>query len=92
LAAADRLLLDLDGGCARAAGIARAQAAALVSCTVDREADAVEVVAEVSIGRLPVDLPIGPARARSRAGPIRAAAAATTAAADEGVSATAGGS
>ncbi|MFD9591629.1 Rv3654c family TadE-like protein [Kitasatospora sp. NPDC059973] len=92
LAAADRLLLDLDGGCARAAGIARAQAAALVSCTVDREADAVEVVAEVSIGRLPVDLPIGPARARSRAGPIRAAAAATAAAADEGVSATAGGS
>ncbi|MFJ9946633.1 Rv3654c family TadE-like protein [Kitasatospora sp. NPDC091207] len=88
LAAADRLLLDPDGGCGRAAGIARAQAATLVSCVVDREADAVEVIAEVPIGGLPVDLPIGPARARSRAGPIRAAAVAT----DESVSGTAGGS
>ncbi|MGV9269921.1 Rv3654c family TadE-like protein [Kitasatospora sp. NPDC003701] len=88
LAAADRLLLDPDGGCGRAAGIAQAQAATLVACTVDREADAVEVVAEVRIGGVPVDLPIGPARARSRAGPVRAAATVT----DEDVSATAGGS
>ncbi|MFF1902282.1 Rv3654c family TadE-like protein [Kitasatospora sp. NPDC058218] len=88
LAAADRLLLDPDGGCGRAAGIAQAQAATLVSCTVEREADAVEVVAEVRIGGVPVGLPIGPARARSRAGPVRAPAAAT----DEDVSATAGGS
>ncbi|WTG93774.1 flp pilus-assembly TadE/G-like family protein [Kitasatospora sp. NBC_01560] len=73
LAAADRLLLDADGGCGRAAGIAGAQAATVVSCTVDREADAVEVVAEVPVRGLPVRLPVGPARARSRAGPVRAA-------------------
>ncbi|MFD0272647.1 Rv3654c family TadE-like protein [Kitasatospora sp. NPDC127111] len=79
LAAADRLLSDVDGGCGRAAGIAAAQAATVVSCTVDREADAVEVVAEVPVGGLPVRLPVGPARARSRAGPVRATAAATAA-------------
>lgn len=72
LAAADRLLLDPDGGCARAAGIATAQGAVLVSCAVDRSADAVDVVAEVDVGRLPVRLPVGPARARARAGPVRA--------------------
>ncbi|MEU9042487.1 MULTISPECIES: Rv3654c family TadE-like protein [unclassified Kitasatospora] len=73
LAAADRLLLDPDGGCARAAGIAAAQGAGLVSCVVDRSADVVEVVAEVRVGWLPVRLPVGPARARARAGPVRAA-------------------
>ncbi|MFH8381255.1 Rv3654c family TadE-like protein [Kitasatospora sp. NPDC018058] len=72
LAAADRLLLEADGGCGRAAGIAAAQGAALVSCAVDRSADAVEVVAEVPVGGLPVRLPVGPARARARAGPVRA--------------------
>ncbi|MER7580740.1 Rv3654c family TadE-like protein [Kitasatospora sp. NPDC097691] len=72
LAAADRLLLDADGGCARAAGIAGAQGADLVSCTVDRSADAVDVVAEVKVGRLPVRVLVGPARARARAGPVRA--------------------
>ncbi|MET8627969.1 Rv3654c family TadE-like protein [Kitasatospora sp. NPDC004669] len=72
LAAADRLLLETDGGCGRAAGIAAAQGAALVSCAVDRSADAVEVVAEVPVGGLPVRLPVGPARARARAGPVRA--------------------
>ncbi|MEU6969669.1 Rv3654c family TadE-like protein [Kitasatospora aureofaciens] len=72
LAAADRLLLDPDGGCARAAGIAATQGAALASCAVDRSADAVEVVAEVSVGGLPLRLPVGPARARARAGPLRA--------------------
>lgn len=104
LAAADRLLLDVDGGCGRAAGIAAAQAATVVSCTVDREADAVELVAEVPVGGLPVRLPVGPARARSRAGPVRATAAVADAAtsasasatvgaeADAGLSATAGGS
>ncbi|MDH6703360.1 secretion/DNA translocation related TadE-like protein [Kitasatospora sp. MAA19] len=73
LAAADRLLLDPDGGCGRASGIAAAQGAALVSCAVDRAGDAVEVVAEVAVGGLPVRLPVGPARARARAGPVRAA-------------------
>ncbi|WP_051710763.1 Rv3654c family TadE-like protein [Streptomyces sp. NRRL S-350] len=72
LAAADRLLLDPDGGCAWAAGIATAQGAGLVSCAVDRSADAVEVVAEVKVSGLPVRLPVGPARARARAGPVRA--------------------
>ncbi|MGW3042498.1 Rv3654c family TadE-like protein [Kitasatospora sp. NPDC001159] len=72
LAAADRLLLEADGGCGRAAGIAAAQGAALVSCSVDQSADAVEVVAEVPVGGLPVRLPVGPARARARAGPVRA--------------------
>ncbi|WP_051830548.1 MULTISPECIES: Rv3654c family TadE-like protein [Streptomyces] len=72
LAAADRLLLDADGGCARAAGIADAQGADLVSCAVDRSADAVEVVAEVRVGGLPARLSVGPARARARAGPVRA--------------------
>ncbi|MET8541042.1 Rv3654c family TadE-like protein [Kitasatospora sp. NPDC004799] len=72
LAAADRLLLDPDGGCARAAGIATAQGAGLVSCVVDRSADAVEVVAEVGVRGLPARLPVGPARARARAGPVRA--------------------
>ncbi|WP_078911552.1 Rv3654c family TadE-like protein [Streptomyces sp. NRRL WC-3742] len=72
LAAADRLLLDADGGCARAAVIAGAQGAALVSCAVDRPADAVEVVAEVRVRGLPLRLPVGPARARARAGPLRA--------------------
>ncbi|MQS13424.1 hypothetical protein F7Q99_14380 [Streptomyces kaniharaensis] len=72
LAAADRLLLDSDGGCLRAAGIAAAQGAGLASCAVDREEDAVEVVAEVPVGGLPVRLPLGPARARARAGPVRA--------------------
>ncbi|MFF2142049.1 Rv3654c family TadE-like protein [Kitasatospora sp. NPDC058190] len=72
LAAADRLLLEPDGGCGRAAGIAAAQGAGLVSCSVDRSADAVEVVAEVPVGGLPVHLPVGPARARARAGPVRA--------------------
>lgn len=87
LAAADRLLLDQDGGCGRAVGIASAQGAAVVSCTVDRSADAVEVVAEVRVGGLPVRLPIGPARARARAGPVRAAVTA----AEDGLGA-AGGS
>ncbi|WP_371518096.1 Rv3654c family TadE-like protein [Kitasatospora sp. NBC_01300] len=73
LAAADRLLLDPDGGCGRAEGIAVAQGAGLVSCTVDRAGDAVEVVAEVTVGGLPARLPLGPARARARAGPVRAA-------------------
>ncbi|MFJ9441905.1 Rv3654c family TadE-like protein [Kitasatospora sp. NPDC101235] len=72
LAAADRLLLDPDGGCARAAGIAAAQGAGLVSCAVDRSVDAVEVVAEVGVRGLPARLPVGPARARARAGPARA--------------------
>ncbi|MFH9354425.1 Rv3654c family TadE-like protein [Kitasatospora sp. NPDC017646] len=72
LAAADRLLLDPDGGCGRAAGIAATQGAALASCAVDRSADAVEVVAEVPVGGLPLRLPVGPARARARAGPVRA--------------------
>ncbi|MGW7582845.1 Rv3654c family TadE-like protein [Kitasatospora sp. NPDC054768] len=72
LAAADRLLLDRDGGCARAAAIAAAQGAGLVSCAVDRSADAVEVVAEVDVRGLPARLPVGPARARARAGPVRA--------------------
>lgn len=72
LAAADRLLLDQDGGCARAAGIAAAQGAGLVSCAVDRPADAVEVVAEVGVRGLPARLRVGPARARARAGPVRA--------------------
>ncbi|MEV7597929.1 Rv3654c family TadE-like protein [Kitasatospora sp. NPDC089797] len=73
LAAANRLLWDQDGGCARAAGVAAAQGAGLVSCTVDRSADAVEVVAEVPVGGIPWRLPVGPARARARAGPVRAA-------------------
>ncbi|MFJ9606531.1 Rv3654c family TadE-like protein [Kitasatospora sp. NPDC101176] len=77
LAAADRLLLDGDGGCGRAAGITAAQGAALVSCTVDRDADAVEVVTEVAPRGLPAGLPVGPARARARAGPVRAAVTAT---------------
>ncbi|MER7751151.1 Rv3654c family TadE-like protein [Kitasatospora sp. NPDC097643] len=85
LAAADRLLLDPDGGCGRAAGIAAAQGAALVSCAVDRPADAVEVVAEVAAGGLPVRLPVGPARARARAGPVRA----PVTAAEDGLGATA---
>lgn len=72
LAAADRLLVDEDGGCALAAGIAGAQGAALVSCAVDRLADAVEVVAEVPVRGLPLRLTAGPARARARAGPLRA--------------------
>ncbi|MBD0676181.1 hypothetical protein [Streptomyces sp. CBMA156] len=66
------MLLDPDGGCARAAGIAAAQGAGLVSCAVDRSADAVEVVAEVGVRGLPARLPVGPARARARAGPVRA--------------------
>ncbi|MFB8240581.1 Rv3654c family TadE-like protein [Kitasatospora purpeofusca] len=73
LAAADRLLVDADGGCARARAVAAAQAAAVVSCTADLPADAVEVVAEVPVTGLPVRLPVGPARARARAGPLRAA-------------------
>ncbi|MGW2253538.1 Rv3654c family TadE-like protein [Kitasatospora sp. NPDC001660] len=73
LAAADRLLLDPDGGCGRALGIVAAQGAGLVSCAVDRDEDAVEVVAEVPVVGLPVRLPVGPARARARAGPLRAA-------------------
>ncbi|MEV6972040.1 Rv3654c family TadE-like protein [Kitasatospora sp. NPDC093806] len=77
LAAADRLLLDADGGCARAGAVAAAQGASVVSCTVDREADAVEVVAEVPVAGLPVRLPVGPATARARAGPVRAAVAPT---------------
>ncbi|MFG2912752.1 Rv3654c family TadE-like protein [Kitasatospora sp. NPDC048298] len=72
LAAADRLLLDQDGGCGRAAGIAAAQGAGLVSCAVDRSADAVEVVAEAEVRGLPARVPIGPARASARAGPVRA--------------------
>ncbi|MFI2607380.1 Rv3654c family TadE-like protein [Kitasatospora sp. NPDC018619] len=72
LAAADRLLLDADGGCARAAVIAAAQGAGLVSCAVDRPADAVEVVAEVAVRGLPPRLSVGPARARARAGLVRA--------------------
>ncbi|WP_406091538.1 Rv3654c family TadE-like protein [Kitasatospora purpeofusca] len=73
LAAADRLLVDADGGCARARAVAVAQAAAVVSCVADLPADAVEVVAEVPVTGLPVRLPVGPARARARAGPLRAA-------------------
>ncbi|MFJ4666765.1 Rv3654c family TadE-like protein [Kitasatospora purpeofusca] len=73
LAAADRLLVDADGGCVRARAVAAAQAAAVVSCAADLPADAVEVVAEVPVTGLPVRLPVGPARARSRAGPLRAA-------------------
>ncbi|MEV7022377.1 Rv3654c family TadE-like protein [Kitasatospora sp. NPDC093558] len=76
LASADRLLLDPDGGCGRAVGIVAAQGAGLVSCVVDRDEDAVEVVAEVPVAGLPVRLPVGPARARARAGPVRAAVAA----------------
>ncbi|MER7673928.1 Rv3654c family TadE-like protein [Kitasatospora sp. NPDC096128] len=72
LAAADGLLLDPDGGCARAVGIAVAQGAVLVSCAADRSADAVEVVARVPVGGLPGRLPVGPVQARSRAGPVRA--------------------
>ncbi|MFD7450244.1 Rv3654c family TadE-like protein [Kitasatospora sp. NPDC059827] len=87
LAAADLLLLDPDGGCARAVGIAAAQGAAVVSCAVDRSADAVEVVAEVPVGGLPRRLPVGPARARSRAGPVRAPATA----AEDGLGAALGG-
>ncbi|MGW4897926.1 Rv3654c family TadE-like protein [Kitasatospora sp. NPDC004240] len=76
LAAADRLLLDEDGGCARAAGIAAAQRSVLVSCRVEPSADAVEVVVEVPVTGLPPELAgleLGPARARARAGPLRAA-------------------
>ncbi|MEU8513239.1 Rv3654c family TadE-like protein [Kitasatospora sp. NPDC048722] len=73
LAAADRLFLDPDGGCGRAVGIVAAQGAGLVSCVLDRDDDAVEVVAEVPVAGLPVRLPVGPARARARAGPVRAA-------------------
>ncbi|MFF7587246.1 Rv3654c family TadE-like protein [Kitasatospora purpeofusca] len=73
LAAADRLLVDADGGCARARAVAAAQAAAVVSCAADLPADAVEVVAEVPVTGLPVRFAVGPARARSRAGPLRAA-------------------
>ncbi|MFD5083052.1 Rv3654c family TadE-like protein [Kitasatospora sp. NPDC058406] len=94
LAAADRLLLDADGGCDRARAVAAVQAATVVSCTVDREADAVDVVAEVPVTGLPVRLPVGPARARSRAGPVRAAVAPTDedarAAVGEAVTAVAG--
>ncbi|WP_316522716.1 Rv3654c family TadE-like protein [Kitasatospora brasiliensis] len=72
LAAAGRMLLEPDGGCARAAGIAAAQGAGLVSCAVDRSADAVEVVAEAEVRGLPARLPLGPARGRARAGPVRA--------------------
>ncbi|MGW6913406.1 Rv3654c family TadE-like protein [Kitasatospora sp. NPDC054939] len=74
LAAADRLLLDADGGCARAAGIAGAHRAALVRCTVEPAVDAVEVVVEVPVTGLPRSIPVllGPARARARAGPARA--------------------
>ncbi|MGW1172813.1 Rv3654c family TadE-like protein [Kitasatospora sp. NPDC002543] len=72
LAAAGRLLLDGDGGCARAAAIAAAQGAGLVACAVDRSADAVEVVAEAEVRGLPVRFRVGPARARARAGPVRA--------------------
>ncbi|MFJ9772564.1 Rv3654c family TadE-like protein [Kitasatospora sp. NPDC101157] len=90
LAAADRLLLDPDGGCGRAAGIAGTQGAALASCTVDRSADAVEVVAEVPVGGLPLRLPVGPARARARAGPVRAPVTAADAEAGAGASPSAG--
>ncbi|MEV4558356.1 Rv3654c family TadE-like protein [Kitasatospora sp. NPDC049285] len=69
LAAADRLLLDADGGCGRAARLTQAQGSAtLVSCTVLPGQDAVEVVVQVPVHGLPV--PVGPARARARAGPI----------------------
>ncbi|MFB6889727.1 Rv3654c family TadE-like protein, partial [Kitasatospora sp. NPDC056327] len=61
LAAADGLLLDADGGCGRAGAVATAQAAAVVSCAVDREGDAVEVVAEVPVTGLPFRPPVGPA-------------------------------
>ncbi|WP_327678474.1 Rv3654c family TadE-like protein [Kitasatospora sp. NBC_00458] len=77
LAAAGGLLLDTDGGCGRAGAVAAAQSATVVSCSVDREADAVEVVAEVQVTGLPLRLPVGPARARARAGPVRAAVAPT---------------
>ncbi|MFE6870795.1 Rv3654c family TadE-like protein [Kitasatospora sp. NPDC057692] len=77
LAAADRLLLDADGGCGRAGAVAAAQEAAVVSCTVDLAADAVEVVAQVPVAGLSSRLPVGPARARARAGPIRAPVAPT---------------
>ncbi|MFC5665052.1 Rv3654c family TadE-like protein [Kitasatospora misakiensis] len=73
LAAADRLLVDADGGCGRAGAVAAAQAATVVSCTADLRADAVEVVAEVPVAGLPLRLSVGPARARARAGPLRAA-------------------
>ncbi|MFE4602152.1 Rv3654c family TadE-like protein, partial [Kitasatospora indigofera] len=72
LAAADRLLLDPDDGCGRARGIAAAHRATLVSCTADLSADEVEVVVEVPVRGLP--LPLGPARARARAGPLWAPA------------------
>ncbi|MET8698280.1 Rv3654c family TadE-like protein [Kitasatospora sp. NPDC004723] len=77
LAAADGLLLDADGGCGRAGAVAAAQAAVVLSCAVDRAADAVEVVAQVPVAGLPSRLPVGPARGRSRAGPIRAPVAPT---------------
>ncbi|MFF2352510.1 Rv3654c family TadE-like protein [Kitasatospora sp. NPDC058115] len=72
LAAADRLLLDADGGCGRAEAVAAAQAATVVACAVDREEDAVEVVAQVPVTGLPPRLPVGPALGRARAGPVRA--------------------
>ncbi|WP_344342982.1 hypothetical protein, partial [Kitasatospora putterlickiae] len=54
-----------------------AQRAALVACAVDRAEDAVEVVAQVPVTGLPPRLPVGPARARARAGPVRAPVAPT---------------
>ncbi|MFF8769711.1 Rv3654c family TadE-like protein [Kitasatospora sp. NPDC015120] len=77
LAAADRLLLDADGGCRRAEAVAAAQAATMVACAVDREEDAVEVVAQVPVTGLPPRLPVGPALGRARAGPVRAPVAPT---------------
>ncbi|MFF7452924.1 Rv3654c family TadE-like protein [Kitasatospora sp. NPDC008115] len=77
LAAADRLLLDADGGCGRAQAVAAVQKAVVVACAVDQAEDAVEVVAQVPVSGLPLRLPVGPARARARAGPIRAPVAPT---------------
>ncbi|MFI5529286.1 Rv3654c family TadE-like protein [Kitasatospora sp. NPDC051853] len=68
LAAAGHLMVDEDGGCGRAARIAGEHRARLVSCEVRESIDAVDVVVEVRISGVP--FPVGPARARSRAGPV----------------------
>ncbi|MFE2108659.1 Rv3654c family TadE-like protein [Kitasatospora sp. NPDC059463] len=84
LAAADRLLLDADGGCGRAEAVAGAGGGGGAGAgaargapggrpgRLDREEDAVEVVAQVLVTGLPPRLPVGPALGRARAGPVRA--------------------
>jgi len=67
LAAAGRAVLGQPGGCELAAEVARANAARLVSCSIDESAVAeVRVAVPVQLGKLGVHT----ASARARAGPV----------------------